>query len=81
MGKTTSAPSPLPPVTQHLDHSPGWKGPDPPVSQMGKPRSKELGVYLKPHLEAGALKSVVPGVLIPILVLPTNFSFCPSQAT
>lgn len=34
----TPTPSPLPPVTQRLDHSPGWKGPDPPVSQMEKTR-------------------------------------------
>lgn len=51
----TPTPSSLPPVTQRVDHSlPGWKEPDPPVSQMEKTRPKVLGVYLRSHVEAGA---------------------------
>lgn len=69
----TPIPSPLPPVTQRLDHSPGWKGPDPPVSQMEKTRRNVLGVYLRSHVEAGA-HNVAPGVLIPSLGTPTSVS-------
>lgn len=49
--KLSPAPVPLPLVTQHLDHIPGWKGPDPPSSQVGKPRPE--GICPRSVMEAG----------------------------
>lgn len=48
------APSPLSLVTQHLGQSPlSWKGPDPSISQMEKPRPGGLGMCSSSHMEAG----------------------------
>lgn len=53
-GKGCSAPSPLSLVTQHLGQSPlSWKGPDPSISQMEKPRPGGLGMCSSLHTEAG----------------------------
>ena len=50
-----SCPLPTVPSDSALGHSPpGWKGPDPPTSQMEKPRPGGLGICLRSHMEAGA---------------------------